>query len=442
MSAVPEVKFIESGDVDIAYQVVGEGPRSIVLMMGWVSHLEVLWELAEVAQFINRLAAMGRVVLFDKRGTGLSDRPSDVDSADMVPDVLAVMDAAGVDRAVLVGWVDAAAVALLVAASHPERVEALVLGEPIATPSADNEHPWEFDPNANAIIAEAVESSWGQGILLPLIAPSQSGDERIAGWFRKMERMAASPRMAAGLMKRFLSTDLRQVLPAVTAPALLVHRRDAPLIPSEAIQWLADELPRGRYVEVPGDETPGYLGDVDSLMDEVEEFISGTRVGGYVHRPVLTVLFSDVVGSTELAGSVGDQKWHGLLETYQARVRQVLGQYGGREINTAGDGFFITFDSPTLAVRCARSMVSTSREIGIELRIGIHTGEVVVEADTVSGMTVHVGARVQAAADPGEILVSRTVRDIVLGSAVDLEPKGVTDLKGVPGEWDLYRLVG
>jgi class 3 adenylate cyclase len=357
----------------------------------------------------------------------------------MVPDVLAVMDAAGMTTAALVGWFDAAAICVNVAATHPDRVSSLVLGEALATNKPDHEHPWVPDPEAIEAVAGVIEQGmWGQAILLPLVAPSVTDDERIVSWFRKLERMSATPSMAANLLRRTLATDLRPLLPAVTAPALVLHRRDSPLMPAEGMRWLAEHLPNGRYVEVPGDETPGYLGDVDALTDEIEEFLIGTRVGSAVDRRVATVLFSDVVGSTERAAGVGDRVWSGLLESHRAAVRRLLTRYGGREMNTAGDGFLIVFDSPTPAIECALAMSQASRSAGLEIRVGLHSGEVVFEDDDVSGMAVHIGARVAALADPGEVVVSQTVRDMVIGSRFALAPRGPHELKGVPGTWELF----
>ena len=442
MSLVPEVRFTRSGNVDLAYQVFGDGPLDILCMIGWVSHLEVLWELPECRRFLERYAAMGRVAMFDKRGTGLSDRPSiEASTDDLVPDVLAVMDAAGMERAALVGWTDAAAIAMTVAAMHPERVSALVLGEVLATSTPDGDHPWGPDPETFKAVAGVIEQGmWGQAILLPLIAPSVTEDERIVSWFRKLERMSATPSMAADLMRRMLEIDLRPLLSSVTAPALLIHRRDAPFIPGEGMRWLAEHLPKGQYVEVPGDETPGYLGDVDGLMDEVEEFLLGTRVGSAVDRRVATVLFSDVAGSTERAARVGDRAWSGLLEAHRAEARRLFARHGGREMNTAGDGFLIVFDAPTPAIQCALALCDASRSAGLEVRVGLHSGEVVFESGDVTGMAVHIGARVSALASPGEVVVSQTVRDMVIGSGFEFGPRGRHELKGVPGEWDLYRV--
>lgn len=442
-SFVPEVRFVRSGTADLAYQVIGEGPPDIVVMIGWVSHLEVLWELTEVRHFLQRLSAMGRVVLFDKRGTGLSDRSAIGGTSDeMVPDVLAVMDAAGMEQAVLVGWTDAASIAVMVAATHPERVRGLILGEVLATGVRDEDHPWGPDPEGLEALAASLDLGvWGQAVMLPVLAPSLAGDERILTWFRKLERMSATPSMAADLLRRTLTTDIRPYLDDVEAPALILHRRDAALIPREAMQWMADRLPDGRFVEVPGDEIPGYLGDVDSLMDEVEEFLLGTRIGSTVDRRVATVLFTDVVASTERAASVGDRRWHGLLETHRNEVRHIVGRYGGREIGTAGDGFLMVFDTPTPAIQCALALVATSKEAGLGIRAGLHSGEVVFEDGEVTGMAVHIGARVAALADADEVLVSQTVRDLVIGSDLSFVDRGRHELKGVPGTWALLAVV-
>jgi class 3 adenylate cyclase/pimeloyl-ACP methyl ester carboxylesterase len=443
VSLVPEVKFTRSGNVDLAYQVFGEGPLDILVMIGWVSHLEVLWELPECRRFLERYAAMGRVAIFDKRGTGLSDRPSiEASTDDMVPDVLAVMDAAGMEKAVLVGWFDAAAIAMSVAVLHPDRVSALVLGEMLATMMPDEDHPWGPDPETMEMGAGVIEQGmWGQAILLPLLAPSVAEDERIVGWFRKLERMSATPSMAANLLRRTLDIDLRPLLPSVTAPALLLHRRDAALIPGEGMRWMAEHLPNGQYVEVVGDETPAYFGDVDGLMDEIEEFLVGTRVGSAADRRVVTVLFSDVVGSTERVAGVGDRVWSGLLESHRAEARRLLTRYGGREMNTAGDGFLIVFESPTPAIECALAMCEGSRSAGLDLRVGLHSGEVVFEGGDVTGMAVHIGARVAGLAPAGQVVVSQTVRDMVIGSRFDFLPLGRHVLKGVPGEWEIFRVV-
>lgn len=442
LAAVPDIKFTRSGTVDLAYQIVGDGPLDIVLMIGWVSHLEMVWELPEARHFVERFAGMGRVVLFDKRGTGLSDRPSDQPSAsDMVPDTLAVMDAAGMDSAVLVGWVDAAAVAIQVAALHPRRVKALVLGEALASSVPDEEHPWGLNEEMTNAVADAIQTGgWGEAILFPMIAPSLAGDERIHNWFRRLERMSATPSMAGNLLRRTLTSDVRELLSQVTAPALVLHRQDSAFIPAEGIKWLADHLPDGRYVEVEGDQVAGYLGDVDALMDEVEDFLLGTRSGGGGNRRVLTVLYSDLVESTEKAASLGDDRWRSLLDEHRREARRLMGQYAGRELNNAGDGFLVGFESPSAAIRYGLALVEASSRQGLEVRVGVHSGEIAVVAGELSGMALHVGARVGALAGSGEVLVSRTVRDLLYGSEVRFISTGDHQLKGVPGEWELFRV--
>ncbi len=440
--AKPETRFTRSGTVDLAYQVIGDGPLDIVVVVGWVSHLEVLWELPEVAHFLDRFSAMGRVVIFDKRGTGLSDRPAEVPTYEqMVVDVLTVMDAAAVDRAVIVGWVDAGGIAMQVAATHPERVIAIVLGETMATAVPDAAHPWGPDPAVVEAVAEAIETGgWGKAILLPLIAPSVAGDERVMSWFRRLERMSATPSMAANLMRLTQGIDMRPILAQVQAPALVLHRRHAPFVPTDGVRWLADHLPDGRYVEVPGDEIPGYLGDVDAVMDEIEEFLLGTRVGAAASRRLVTVMFSDVVGSTERAAEIGDRRWHDVLETHRSEVRRLLARYGGTEIDTAGDGFLVTFESPTACIHCAMALSDTSRSAGLGIRIGIHAGEVVRRGDAITGLAVHIGARVAAAAQAHEVLVSQTVRDLMIGSGFEFDSRGRHTLKGVPGSWELFAV--
>lgn len=442
MAFVPEVRFTRSGTADIAYQIVGEGPVEIVLMIGWVSHLEMLWELPEARRFIERFSSIGRVALFDKRGTGLSDRPSqEPTGAELAQDVLAVMDAAGIQSAALVGWVDAATVAIEVAAFHPDRVDALILGETLATTVPDQAHPW--GPNEVIIekAADAIENgSWGQAVLLPMIAPSVEADDRVRNWFMRMERMAATPSMAANLLRRTISTDVRELLDSVSVPALVLHRSEASFVPTAGVRWLAEHLPQGRYVELAGDEVPGYLGDVDALMDEIEEFLVGTRTGGGGSRRVLTVVFSDIVGSTERVAAVGDRRWRDLLEDHRREARRLIARHGGTEIDTAGDGFLVSFESPSAALRFGLALQEVTRQGGLEVRVGVHSGEVVVHDADLVGLAVHLGARVASQAAPGEVWVSQTVKELLIGSEFRFSGRGRHALKGVPGEWELFRV--
>lgn len=442
MATSPDVRFARSHDADIAYQIVGDGDLDIVLLVGWASHLEVLWELAEARRFIERLAGMGRLVMFDKRGTGLSDRPAVATTIeDMVPDLIAVMDACQIEEAVLVGWSDGAAIAVEAAAQYPSRVSALVLAEALASATPDEEHPWGPDPTMIDGLASAIELEiWGTAAVLSIIAPSAMADPRIVEWFQRMERMSATPRMAADLLRRTMKVDVRPHLSKIHAPCLFLHRKEAVLIPSDAVRWFAGQVPDGRYVELHGDELPGYLGDVDGLMDEIEDFLVGTRTGAQAHRRVATVLFSDVVDSTDRVASVGDRRWQQLLESHRDDMRSLVKRHGGIELGTAGDGFLIVFDSPTSALLFASEVSESSRKTGLQTRIGIHSGEVTYKGDDLSGLAVHMAARVEAAAHPGEVWVTGTVTDVLLGSAFQFESRGKHKLKGVPGEWELFRL--
>jgi class 3 adenylate cyclase len=347
------------------------------------------------------------------------------------------------ESAVLVGWVDAVAVAIQVAALHPERVRALVLGEALATSMPDHEHPWGLNEQVTNAVADAIESGgWGEAVLFPMIAPSLADDERIHNWFRRLERMSATPSMAGNLLRRTLTTDVRALLPQVTAPALLLHRRDSAFIPAEGIQWLANHLPDGRYVELEGDQVAGYLGDVDSLMDEVEDFLLGTRSGGESNRRVLTILYSDLVESTAKAAALGDERWRNLLDEHRREARRLMGQHAGRELNNAGDGFLVGFESPSAAVRYGLSLIDASRRQGLGVRVGVHSGEIALTRGEPTGIALHVGARVGALAGAGEVWVSRTVRDLLIGSPFKFDSTGDHALKGVPGEWELFRVEG
>ena len=439
----PETRFARSGEVDIAYQVVGEGERDLLVGIGWVSHLELLWELPETVHFLERLGRLGRLVLFDARGTGLSDRPAGSPGVeDLVPDALAVLDAAGSERAVVVGWLDKASLAMALAAHHPERVSALVLGEATASMLPRPGHPSGLDPVDGERLAAAVESgAWGSAALLPWIAPGVADDPRIAAWWRRWERMSATPNTAASLLRTLLGVDLRPLLPAVTAPALLVHRSGTGLVPTDSVRWLAAALPDARLVELPGTDLPAFFGDTDTLMDEVEEFLTGTRTGADADRRVLTMLLTDLVGSTEQAARLGDRRWDDLVAWHHQEVRTLLARHGGREVDTAGDGFLAVFDLPSRAVTCALAVRDHLAAGGLTIRAGLHAGEVVRGADSVRGVAVHVAARVATSAGPGQVRTTATVRDLLLGSDLRWEPCGTAELKGVPGRWELLEVL-
>jgi len=433
--SIPQTRFARSRDVDIAYQQFGAGERDIVLMPGWVTHIEVMWELAEGAHFLERLGRMGRVVLFDKRGTGMSDRPPRIATLEeRVDDLRAVMDTAGVEHAFLIGWVDAGAVAVGFAATEPARVDGLVLGSFIATGA-------QLDDDTVALIADAIADGWGEGKAGPALAPSLADDPRFTRWFRKWERQSATPRAAAMMQDWALKLDLSDILGAVQAPSLVLHRRDAQLIDASIVRDTAARIPGATYTELPGADLFPFAGDSDALIDEVEEFITGTRPRVDRTRVLATALFTDIVGSTEHARSLGDHRWKTLLEAHHALVREQLERFDGREIDTAGDGFFATFDGPARAARCACSIRDAVHDLGLQIRAGVHTGEVELLGDDVAGIAVHVAARVSAAAGSDEVLVTQTVKDLVLGSGIEFADRGAHTLKGVPDEWRLYAVV-
>jgi class 3 adenylate cyclase len=437
----PETWFTRAGDADLAYQVFGAGPLDIVGTFGWVSHLEAMWELPESARFLERLAAMGRVIWYDKRGTGMSERVPEPSSLEvMADDVVAVMDAAGSERAVVLGWLEAGAVSLTVAARHPERVRAVVAGETLAVGRPVDDHVWGLDPDLIEGIARSIEGGgWGQGHVLAVAAPSVADDPRIQRWWRRLERLASTPSMAANLLRTNLAVDLRPHLHAVQAPVLLLHRRGVSLLPEAALRWLADQLPDARLVLVEGSDVAANLSDPDQICDEIEDFLLGTRAGGASDLAVRTVLFLDLVGSTDRVAAIGDAGWRDLLDSHRRDVRRLLGRYGGVEVDTAGDGFLASFTSPSRAVRCAAEAVAETEALGLGLRAGLHTAEVRVRGDAVVGVGVHVGARIGALADHGEVYVSSTVRDLTLGSGLVFTSVGEHELRGVPGRWEVLR---
>jgi pimeloyl-ACP methyl ester carboxylesterase len=442
MAAIPETHFVRAGEVDIAYQVFGQGP-DLVVVNGWFTNLDVMWELPEYARFLDRVATFSRLVMFDKRGTGLSDRVSTVPTLEeRADDVTAVMDAIGIESAAVAGTGDGAAIAVMFAATYPERVTSLLLGMCAAKALRDESWDWGIDPAALNAVAELVESSWGKGELAAILAPSMAGDERFLAWFRRWERASATPRAAAAMLRWSLEIDIRAILPSVQAPTLVVHRRDVVLFQARAAKWMAEQIPRARYVEVPGADVFTITGDSDALVDEMEEFLTGTHRHHEGDRVLATVLFTDIVGSTEKATEVGDVGWRDLIDAHHAVVRHWLTRCGGREVDTAGDGFFATFDGPARAIRCAVAIGDAVHELGLEIRAGLHTGEVQQRDDgSVAGMAVHIGARVAALAGANEVLVTSTVKELVIGSDLAFEAHGEHTLKGVPDPWRIYKVV-
>jgi pimeloyl-ACP methyl ester carboxylesterase/class 3 adenylate cyclase len=434
----PETQFARSEGVDIAYQVVGDGDRDLVMITGWVSNLDVMWELPELAGFLDSLARLGRLIIFDKRGTGLSDRISGMATLEeRAADVLAVMDAAKSDEATLIGWADGAAIAAMFASTHPARVNALVLSN--MTFSSDQDSV-VASPATMEAARLAVEQGWGQALFLPAVAPLHANDPRIQAWWRRWERLSATPNAAAKFLEWGAAIDLRPVLPAVQAPTLFLERSHGALIDLGSVRRAAEMVPNGRYVEVPGEDLLPFFGDTDTFLGEIEEFLTGSRTLVDPDRALATVMFTDIVGSTERVGRSGDRQWRFALDSHHLEVRRCLGHFGGTEVDTAGDGFLATFDGPARAIRCACSIRDAVRRIGLEIRAGLHTGEVERRGLSVAGLAVHIGARVAALAEANEVLVTDTVKTLVIGSGITFADRGAHLLKGVSDPWRLFAV--
>jgi len=438
---VPQTRYARSGKVNIAYQVTGEGPLDLVYVPGWVSHVELAWEEPAQASFLRRLASFSRVITFDKRGTGLSDRVPDEQLPTLeerTDDMRAVMDAVGSQRAALFGFSEGGNMAVFFAASYPERTVALATFGCFAKRVWSPDYPWAPTPEARAKEYEMVEREWGNLMDLSRIVPSRMHDAAFTRRLATYLRRSASPSAAVALLRMNTQIDVRSALPAISAPALVMHRTDDRDANVEEGRWIAARIPLARFVEFPGDDHLPWIGDQDVVLDEIQEFLTGARPVRDVDRVLATVLFTDIVGSTEHLARVGDKAWYALLDNHHALVRRELASHRGREVNTTGDGFFATFDGPARAVRCALAIQSAARRLGVGIRAGLHTGEVELKGDDVAGMAVHIGARVAALAGADETLVSGTVKDLVSGSGLRFEDRGTHALKGVPGEWRLY----
>ena len=442
MSA-PRTQYARSGDVHLAYQVIGEGPRDIVLVLDWASHLEALWEQPLVAEFISALNRFARVIWFDMRGVGLSDRVVDaaVSAEDWLEDVSAVMDASGSERATIVAHGHAVQLALLFAATHPERVDSLVLINGFARLLRSDDYPAGMPTEARDSVLAGIETNWGTGRLATVLAPSVASQPGVKDWYGRVERYAASPGTALAKMRAISELDVRNVLPLVAAPTLVVHNRDDWFIRAGHGRYLAEHIAGAHLLERDSaDHWP--IGDAD-LLGAIEEFVVGSRSEDTdVDRFLATVLFVDVAGSTERVSEIGDRSWDALLGRFETIVGRVLRDHRGELVNTSGDGLLATFDGPARGIRCAWSLRDSLKQTGLEVRSGIHTGELTRRNGGVAGIAVHIGARVSALAEPGEVLVTRTVRDLVAGSGIVFEDRGEHALKGVADRWALYAARG
>ena len=440
--STPPTQFARSGDASIAYQVVGDGPLDLVLVLGFATHLELQWESPAFARFFERLSSFSRLIIFDKRGTGLSDPVTEVPTLEQrIDDVRAVMDAAGSERAALLGISEGGPMSVLFAATHPERVSALVLYGAMGRTTEAPDYPWASPAEAlREAATEFIAPYWGQQAegMVELFAPSFAGDPQVAEFTARLERSAASPAMVQQIFEMFLDIDVRAILPTIHVPTLVIHRHGDRVVSRHAGQELAEQIPSARYVELPGIDHLPWAGDSEGVLGEIEEFLTGARAVPEADRVLATVMFTDIVGSTERAAEAGDARWRELLAAHQAAVRRELGRFRGREVKTLGDGSLATFDGPARAVRCGRAIVEAARAQGVDVRIGLHCGEVEVMGEDVGGIAVHIAARVGALAGGGEVLVSSTVKDLVAGSEISFADRGAKQLKGVPDEWRLF----
>ena len=436
----PETRYARSGDVHIAYQVFGEGELDLVVVWGFTSHIELIWEHEPAARWLEGLGSFARVVMFDRRGNGLSDPVADIPTLETrMDDMRAVMDAAGVERGSLLGISEGASMCLLFAATHPDRCASLVLLGGMARSTEAPDYPWGHP--AEALIESAGEllaPHWGEGAVVDISAPSQANNAGTKAFWARMERTSITPGMINGLVQMFLDLDVRHVVSNVHVPTLLLHRRHDLLVNVRHGRWLAEHLPDARLVELPGNDHVAFYEHPEQWLAEIQEFLTGVRYEPEPDRVLATVLFTDIVDSTKTAAELGDKDWRTVLERHGATVRRALERFGGRAVKSTGDGFLATFDGPARGVRCARTILDESDGQGVLVRAGLHTGECELMGDDIGGMAVHIAARVSALAQANEVLVSRTVRDLTAGSGIEWSERGTHELKGVPDRWEIY----
>jgi len=439
---IPETRYVKSGELYIAYQVFGAGSVDLFYVPGFVSHLEHQWEDAAWAHMLRRLGSFSRVITFDKPGTGLSDRLADFPTLEQrIDDVRAVMDAVGSERAAFFGISEGGPMSILFAATHPQRTSALILYGTYARRMWAPDHPWGRTEAEMDAILERIDRDWGKDALLDLSDPSIANNDEARRTFARYFRLAASPGAALTVLRLQTQIDVRHVLPAIHVPALVMHRSGDRVTRVEQGRYLAEHIPGAKFVELAGNDHMPAVGNGDAIIDEIGEFLTSVRPVE-IDRVLATILFTDIVGSTERALALRDRRWRELLEQYYATVRRELARFRGREIDRAGDGLFAAFDGPARAIRCACRIRDEVRSLGLEVRSGLHAGECEVLGDKIGGIAVHIGARVAAAAEPGEVLVSNTVKDLVAGSGIAFRDRGTHALRGLPGEWPLFVVTG
>ncbi len=437
-----ETRYAKSGDVHIAYQVFGEGEIDLVVVPGFTTHVELAWEYEPSARLLEGLASFARVITFDRRGSGLSDPVPDAPTLEQrMDDVRAVMDAAGCERAALLGISEGVPMSILFAATYPARVRALVCTGGMARSTYAEDYPWGTPAEAlSESVVELILPHWGDGSMVDVSAPSQADDEESRSFYGRLERSTASPGMMVALGQMFLDLDVRDIVPSVHVPALILHRTRDRLVNVRHGRWLAEHLPNARMVEFEGDDHAFFYENPDEWLGEIQEFLTGARAVPVSDRMLATVLFTDIVDSTRTAVELGDKRWREVLERHQRAVRDDLAHFNGREVKSTGDGFLATFDGPARAINCAQAILQSSEPLGISVRAGLHTGECEVMGDDIGGIAVHIAARVSARAESQELLVSRTVKDLVAGSGIEFSDRGTHTLTGVPDTWQLYAV--
>jgi pimeloyl-ACP methyl ester carboxylesterase len=439
MASIPDTRYAKSGDIHVAYQVMGRGPLDLVLVPGFVSHLDVQLEEPRIVRFYERLSSFCRLIRFDKRGTGLSDRMGALPTLEeRMDDVRAIMDAVGSERATLFGFSEGGPMSIVFAATYPHRTAGLILYGSFARSAWAPDNPWGRTDEQIAARLKSLEEYWGQGRSVDVFAPSLSQNEEYRGFTARLERAAASPGAALALVRMNMQIDVRHVLPTISVPALVMHRTGDRASVVEHGRYLGQHIPGAKYVEYPeGDHLP-WTGDTDALCGEIQAFLTGARSDPEPDRVLATVLFTDIVDSTRRAAELGDRAWREVIGHHHFLVRQQLERHRGREIKMTGDGFLAVFDGPARAVRCGRAIVDAIKSLNMRVRAGVHTGECEIIGQDLGGIAVHIGARVAALAGADEVLVTSTVKDLVAGSGLRFEARGPRTLKGVPGEWNVF----
>ena len=440
MSELPQTRYAKAGDLSIAYQVAGEGPIDLMIVPGLVSHVECFHELPGYSRMIERFTRFARVITFDKRGTGLSDRVPDAPTyEDRMDDITAVMDAVNSERAAFFAISEGGALSALFAVTYPERTTTLVTFGAYARVCVASDYPIGVDRESAKQVLNAMAELWGTGAFLAVVSASRADDPDVRTLWARIERLSMSPGGFRALNQINLDIDVRAVLPSVRLPTLVLHA-EGDIYPIEAARYFADHIPGARWVHLPGVDHYPWFGPMDEMLAEIEEFLTGTRSAPDIDRVLATVLFTDIVGSTQHAAALGDRRWRDLLDAHDATVRRELARARGREIKTTGDGFFAAFDGPARAIRCAVAIREQARALGIDVRAGLHTGECERRGDDLAGIAVHIGARVAARAQAGEVLVTSTVRDLVAGSGITFADRGEQTLAGVPDPWRLLAV--